>query len=404
VTLSAPVRPPVRGRSSRLDSLTGLRFFAAFAVVLLHSWWAFSGNPDLGLLDYAYTAVGFFFTLSGVVLAWSWRAGTGVVVQWRRRAARILPLHWLTLGLILAIYLLWPATHPVADTKWALVANAALLQAWPPFDHLLTFNFPSWSLSTEAFCYLLFPFLMWGLARLPVRRLLQLAAVLVVAYVVVTVGLHLAPYAWLTDRGILALPPVQFLKFATGACVGAALRLGWRPRVPVWAAMAALAAAVLALPVLTSAGLMPEVAVAGGMVFADLVIFVPMLLVIVAVVGSDLREITPRTAFLRWGPLVRLGEWSFALYLVHASVLYVYYAWRLAEPGRDVLGLGWLPVYLLVCVGLSGLLHTMFERPIERWIRRREPVRPIPVRVLPIPAQRMDDSTRPLSLPVSAAS
>src|SRR4051794_27270976 len=109
----ASSRPaPASGGSTRLDSLTGLRFFAAAAIVVYHSYWPFTGSTELGLFHYSYTAVGFFFTLSGVVLAWSWKPGTGVLVQWRRRAARILPLHWLMLGAMVATYLVWPLTHP----------------------------------------------------------------------------------------------------------------------------------------------------------------------------------------------------------------------------------------------------------------------------------------------------
>jgi peptidoglycan/LPS O-acetylase OafA/YrhL len=364
-------------RSTRLDSLTGLRFFAAFAVVLLHSWWAFSGNPELGRLGYAYTAVGFFFTLSGLVLAWSWRPGTRTVIQWRRRAARILPLHWLTLASMIAIFLIWPATHSAPNDKVAFATNFFLLQAWPPFHALLTFNFPSWSLSTEAFCYLLFPFLARGLARLSPRRLIALATALTIAYVVVTLALHLAHAELLTDRAILALPPVQFLKFAVGACVGSALRQGWRPRLPLWTAVVALAGAVLALPALTTTHVALATTFRTGMLFPDLVLLVPLLLVMVAASGTDLRSWrragTPGLLG-RCRPLVRLGEWSFALYLCHAPMLNVYYAWRLAVPGRGVLGLGWLAVYLVFCIALSGVLHTCFERPVERWIRQREPV------------------------------
>jgi hypothetical protein len=53
-------RTPIRG-SIRLDSLTGFRLFApsrSSCCTLV----GFSGNPELGLLDYASTAVGFFFT------------------------------------------------------------------------------------------------------------------------------------------------------------------------------------------------------------------------------------------------------------------------------------------------------------------------------------------------------
>src|SRR3954447_20072174 len=113
----------------RLDSLTSLRFFAALTVVVYHAWWPFSGSENLGLLYYGYTAVGFFFILSGVVLAWSWRSATGVVVQWRRRAARILPLHWITLAAMVAIFQIAPGSRRAARTRSALVDQVFLLQA-----------------------------------------------------------------------------------------------------------------------------------------------------------------------------------------------------------------------------------------------------------------------------------
>ena len=406
---AAPAEFPVAAPagSARLDSLTGLRFFAAAAIVVYHSWWPFTGSTELGLFHYSYTAVGFFFTLSGVVLAWSWKPGTGVRVQWRRRAARILPLHWLTLAATVAIYLIWPLTRPVTDTRSALLTSATLLQAWPPFEHLLTFNFPSWSLSTEAFFYLTFPLLMVGLRRLSVTPLLWSAAGLAVGYVAAALALHVAAVPTLTDGSMLALPPLQLLKFAAGACLGSALRLGWRPRLPLWAALSIFAVAVLSLPYLTSSGITMATTLRTGPLFPDLVLLGPMVLVVVAAAGGDLRAWRRHggpSPLGRLRMLTRLGEWSFAMYLVHAPLLFLYYAWRLADPGRGVLGLGGLGVYLVACVAVAGVLHTRFERPVERWIRRRETggaSAATPLRVA-VPPQRVATAEQP-QVPVGAS-
>ena len=77
-----------------------------------------------------------------------------------RRIARIYPLHLATLAFYVVIALALhsglartdnPARYPLSD----LPAQLLLLHAVD--GERLTFNFPSWSLSAEMFCYLLFP-------------------------------------------------------------------------------------------------------------------------------------------------------------------------------------------------------------------------------------------------------
>ena len=108
--------------------------------------------------------VDLFFVVSGFVIARQYfdrvgdTASTGRFL-WRR-IARIYPLHLATLAFYVAIALALhsgvgksdnPARYPFSD----LPAQLLLLHA---FDgERLTFNFPSWSLSAEMFCYLLFP-------------------------------------------------------------------------------------------------------------------------------------------------------------------------------------------------------------------------------------------------------
>ena len=89
---------------SRLDSLTGLRFFAAEMVVIHH----FSNFATLPFLwryqGFGATGVTFFFVLSGFVLTWSFRpADTPGRFYWRR-FARIWPLHAVTTLLALPVF------------------------------------------------------------------------------------------------------------------------------------------------------------------------------------------------------------------------------------------------------------------------------------------------------------
>lgn len=66
--------PESSARRSRLPSLTGMRFIAAFAVVISHLSGQIVGTANPGLLDLITTlgpvGVAFFFVLSGFILTW----------------------------------------------------------------------------------------------------------------------------------------------------------------------------------------------------------------------------------------------------------------------------------------------------------------------------------------------
>lgn len=83
----------------RLDSLTGLRFFAAGVVFLHHAFETTTGTfrEVLQLVfGHGRAGVSFFFVLSGFVLAWSCRPGDGPLPFYRRRFARVWPAYAVT--------------------------------------------------------------------------------------------------------------------------------------------------------------------------------------------------------------------------------------------------------------------------------------------------------------------
>lgn len=98
--LPAPARPrSADARAPRLDSLTGMRFIAALAVFVHHTTGL---APGTGLAQapvlFPYSTmgvngVGFFFVLSGFLLAWGHRPGTRRGLFHWRRAGRIYLLH-----------------------------------------------------------------------------------------------------------------------------------------------------------------------------------------------------------------------------------------------------------------------------------------------------------------------
>jgi peptidoglycan/LPS O-acetylase OafA/YrhL len=162
--------------TSTTRHLDGLRIIAAAAVVVLHYSDYFKDQPA-GRFMVAYTwhfnlFVDLFFVVSGFVIARQYfgRVGDAASIGrfiWRR-LARIYPLHLATLafyiGIALALHFGVARTDNAARYPFSdLPAQLLLLHAFN--GDRLTFNFPSWSLSAEMFCYLLFPIVAMIVAR-----------------------------------------------------------------------------------------------------------------------------------------------------------------------------------------------------------------------------------------------
>lgn len=370
-----PNPSPGRGTAAhragaRLDSLTGLRGVAALVVFGVHIGPLVSGLPARVLPWYEVggrSAVTFFFVLSGFVLTWTARPGDTARGFWRRRFARVYPAY--AVSLLLAADL---GTDLVNGTLDPVTGAGAflLVQAWVP-DPAWYFavNGVAWSLSCEAFFYLVFPAFIRPLLRLgrPGRRRLQ--ALLLLTVLTVTVADHLlGGSGWL----VRFCPAVRLLDFVLGATVAvdvarremplAGIRLG--PAL----GLSAFALAVSAVPPLQflSVSALP---------------LVPFLLVLGAAARRDLAAVPGQRRGLLAGPVgVRAGALSYCFYLTHqlavrAVVRFV--------PGATTTPLGGLPAVALAlgcAFAFAVVVHVGVERPLERRIRGRDP-HPAPVTV-----------------------
>ncbi|MCY1016802.1 acyltransferase family protein [Pyxidicoccus sp. MSG2] len=211
-------------RGGSLDSLTGLRFFAALHVVLFHFARPYLVTAPEGLRNWVgagYSAVGVFFVLSGFVLAWNYldrdgRMETGPRAFFVARVARVYPVYLLTFLLSAAptIALSVEANGwSVAAGKLAVggLTSLALVQAWVP-RLALYWNPPGWSVAVEAFFYVLFPGLALGL--LPRLRPSRLPALMGAVWVL---GL-VPPLLFLALRPDEA-PPVDASTWSTGLAI-----------------------------------------------------------------------------------------------------------------------------------------------------------------------------------------
>ena len=178
--------------------------------------------------------VSFFFVLSGFILTYvypSLSGGHRIRDFYVARIARIWPAHFVTFLLLLWLI---PSGGWVWNGAWQIVAaNLFLVHGWiPTACYYFFFNGPSWSIWTEAFFYLAFPFLIWRLDRSWWWKLLCTAA-FVAAVLCLTDLLKLPPhdpknYSQVTAHGLACINPlVRILEFVFGMAV-ASLCLRWR--------------------------------------------------------------------------------------------------------------------------------------------------------------------------------
>ncbi|MEU9436224.1 acyltransferase [Streptomyces sp. NPDC048252] len=364
---TTPQAPPAGAGRARLDSLTGLRFFAALAVFVFH--FSSPGFPTFAdqrtNLDFNTAAtqlgglgVGFFFVLSGFVLTWSARATDRVGSFYRRRFVRILPLYYVA-GAAAAV-LLWDV-----GIRWQdLLAYAGLVQVWVP-NPMVNFSVlaPGWSLAVEAVFYLVFPFVVRRFRGLGTRAAWTGLALCVA-------GAFLVPVlAYNMPAGI-----VEFV----GAPNATAFQMWFAYIFPLGRLFDLFAGMFAAL--LVTSGRFPRVSLPWV-----LVSFVPCYVVasyspmlfgwraplliscVLLIVAAAQRDIAGRPTLLSSRTMVLLGNVSFAFYLCHYLVLYTLNIKVMHGPFDSVaMVIAYFAAALGATVALAWLMHRCVEMPLVR--------------------------------------
>lgn len=363
---------PVSHRLPRVESLTGLRWMAAFGV-FVHHYFTFAPIPRLAqIAPLGVTGVSFFFVLSGFVLTWSFfERDTAGRFYWRR-LARIYPLVVVTTLVALPVFYEPAATGKPWDVA-AIVLSFVLLHAWfSGIPHIYFAGNPaSWSLSTEAFFYALFPAFIRTFLRRSVPVLLGLAVLFVLAKWAMLVWVRYEPPGQLLNTPIplssflLGSPVGRLWEFLLGVSVGAAVRRGWRPPVGFWTSVALLVAG-FALLVFWARQPSWQTGFVKSTSAQDHVT-APLYALLIAAAAT--RDVDKRPSFLRHPVMIRLGQWSYAFYLTHATVIY---ALRLAlgKQPQAMENLLLMPTVLALCVLVAWLAYRLVEHPAERRLRQ----------------------------------
>ncbi|MEO8373758.1 MAG: acyltransferase [Sphingomonas bacterium] len=334
-------------------SLTSARFFAAFAVVVLHSGSSWVRDQTAApfmlknLLLNGYTGVTFFFVLSGFILQVVYRGKFRDMSDARpylvSRFARVYPVY------LLAILMLLPT---IAHFNVWQIPQFFLLQSWTTYPPIENWNGPAWTLSVEALFYIIFPFLSIAAMFTPPKGLL--AALLIGAFVILVAGTS-SVYA--TSGPLMdwhaAVPSciMRIPEFFIGVGAGELYLRGYR--IPSILPPSLLA--FIFIVILSSS----TAKIVAGMIS----VLTPILIVALAQANSG-----PTTRFLNWRPLVLLGGASYSLYLmhlpVHAAIKY------LGGDNRFIMIIQYPAIILVSLVVFLG-----FEEPMRERIRKAYGIR-----------------------------
>jgi peptidoglycan/LPS O-acetylase OafA/YrhL len=372
--MSSEESTPGRPRQIRYRELDALRGFAALGIVFWHYRAHFLATPLPQLFEPFYRAgfycVDFFFVLSGVVLARAYLTEprrhdlAGNLV---RRLARIYPLHLATLIAVALLHWILvgvmhqsPPSVMQHNDLYHLFLNLTLSN-YIGLQRGMSFNAPSWSISTEVYANLIF-FLLIRVRRI---RLDAVFLGLVVISVLLIAGLG---NGRLDRSGTVLRVQVDLIRTILGFFTGVLLYvwvIAGRDSARGFFAdgLFVLTLVLLIFGALGGFGSVPYAQLAA--------VFLGFPLLIVTAIRS---RVTGR--LLRLTPFTALGDISYSLYLIHFPVQILCYLVISAQLVRiDFSRPPSLFLYLALCLGLAALSHRLLEVPaqarINGWWRAR---------------------------------
>lgn len=322
-----------------------------------------------------YSGVTFFFILSGFILAHSYQDRitgnkTSTTDFFIYRIARIVPLHWLTLAIAIALMYLQSGNWHFfsAESFWP---NFFLIHAFFNNTEIMnSYNMVSWSLSDEMFFYLLFPLLIrFGTPALVVTLLLLVAVILTWLPVKLPFApFHLPIYTDQWKYYAYFFPVFRLGDFLAGIIL---YRL-WRARTTIPAVFASILQGTSLVLLVLSYSVYADI---NEIYRHDFYYATPMAFLIYTFAhqnGIFSRALSNK-------PLIILGEASFAFYMIHQlEINYIGYA--IAKILSEKTNGAFMPYYFtpayyvcfhfLVSLILSLALFFIFEKNAQRAFNR----------------------------------
>ena len=350
-------------RPAAINSLTSLRFIAALLVFIWHAPLPFEFNPHS--LELGYVGVGFFYILSGFILTYVYyqkvvsRKKGSIKKFYISRIAKIYPVHLLTFLASIPLVILTAQTIFGDHLKFKLLVtaffNLTLMQAWIPKTNVnFSYNAVAWSISVEAFFYLLFPLIILVVYKFRTFFTLRNTVLVMVGLWLVCVAIYAPQITHVDDWKLYVFPLVRLPDFLVGIMLALiyeksnkkklfGVRISKRAATAV--EIAAVAAVVLGILL---SQVMPQ-----SLRFA--LWLMPSLAFVVFVFSYQKGRLSE---LLNNKILIFLGEASFSFYMVHQLIIRYILQLPISSWGAVVLS-------FVLATTVSGFLYAAYEEPIR---------------------------------------
>ncbi|MFL1405137.1 acyltransferase family protein [Marinobacter sp. M1N3S26] len=353
---------------TRLESLRGL---AAIMVVIYHTPF-YIEQPSLSLIRNSYLFVDLFFVLSGFVMAYAYgdkiRGGMGFGQYIALRLGRLYPLHLFTLMLWVPYVLIKQYLYETGfggtsqldeNNLFTFITNLLMIHGLG-VNESLSWNQPSWSISTEFFAYIVF-----FVTAITVDRGRRLWVPLALS-----AGLYAAIFLVIQPEQLKITYDHGFIR-----CL-AAFYLGiFVYRVRAYGTLDRLSFGPLsAVEGLTMAAIIVSVSLSGNRYAA---IMVAILSFALAVFVFATRNGGAVSRLLDIDLVRKIGVWSFSIYMTHRLIQFgasnVFEFILEIDPSEPM---GWpsVPLNLLllvVVIGFSRYTYEWVEKPCRDWVKHR---------------------------------
>ncbi len=367
-----------------LTTLTPLRGIAALLLVIFHCNLMYSPFLPQGYTQFLYNCplwVDFFFVLSGFIMSYTYKKYFYESVNKRNykkflgaRFARVYPLNiittlWAFVCSSFIVHLsanLDPLFAEIFNLK-ALPACLLLIQSMHIGYITPPLNTPAWSLSTEWWVYMIFPFI------LPLFIRLRRSGKIIVPLLIITFYIVLKYMIGPISQGnngptIFFMTDFGFLRCVAGFFTGMLLytfyehHWGYNLVKRDW------------FFILVFSGVM--VAMHFGLMDIIIIAFFPLIIISAACNQTAIKRILDTRV------LQKLGDWSFTIYMVHVPIIWTLYIFRIrknpvffsdigkffAQKPDFFYGLAMCLLIIALTLATSSIIYRFVEVPARNYL------------------------------------